>query len=345
MLKTKKILVVGFGRVWKLLCRQLIDTFESIHTSRLELIILNRTNDLSQLKYLFKYDSVYWKIDIDISGDSDTIYYKNSSVRFINSPNLEEAFLHQNIDLAINSTPSKKIAEELWELWKKYSITIFHTNHKKWLKNLVYGVNDNIDWSIKQNVTCTICDVSWTAGVIQRIAEEFKINFLSFMSIHPALAYQNILDKTLDQESAHWWVGQHNLSRSFFNNIIPKNTTAWKALEDVVGISLENKILSYSIRIPTTSVTMADIVMETKNDINKSEVIEALVRLQNENDSIFLEYDQITSLDIIRTQYLSVVYMDSLQVLNKHIKMTIFYDNEWWYITNVVRLAWKALFY
>lgn len=330
----KRILLIGFWRIWKVLCRQFCEEFSSIWW--FEILVFNRTYDIEQLKYLFKFDSVYWKMEVNPCREKNSLEYKKSIIRFFPFDDIKN-FNLRDVVFIVNSTPSARVGNYVAELGKKNNIHVLHTRYDKDLHNVVYWVNDKINWREQQNITSSICDVSWTAAVIWSIVNNLDIRFMNFLSVHPALAYQNILDKAIDQENTHWWKGQHNLSRSFFNNIIPKSTSAGLALENIFT-EIKGKICSYSIRIPSLSVTMADIMIELGSNVNQA-IVEKIFRdLECSNNSVFLEYEQTTSLDFVWTKYLSIIYMDSLQVSENHVRFCLFYDNEWWYVNNVIRL-------
>ena len=159
--------------------------------------------------------------------------------------------------------------------------------------------------------------------------------------MHPRLSYQNLLDGSLKSVSnpGHNWK-DYSLGRDSITNLIPKKTTAVKAVTKCLN-NLENKILGISFRIPTSIVCASDLTIKVKTKIDSQAISNLFKKLSSTKKNIF-EYqtERLVSSDHLGTTKSVIIDSNFIDVIDANlIKMIIWYDNEWGYSNRVVDIA------
>ena len=129
--------------------------------------------------------------------------------------------------------------------------------HKQ--KILILGANEN-SYSYKKHniISSSICDASAIGPVLSELEKKFGIEKGFITTLHPRLSYQNVLDGSLKSVSnpGHNWKN-YSLGRDSISNLIPKNTTAVKAVTKCLK-KLDNKLSGLSFRVPTANVSISN---------------------------------------------------------------------------------------
>ena len=146
----------------------------------------------------------------------------------------------------------------------------------------------------KQNIiSSSICDASALAPVLYELDKNFGISKGFITTLHPRLSYQNLMDGSLKSVSSpgHNWK-DYSLGRDSISNLIPKNTTAVKAVVKCVK-NLKNKLEGISFRIPTSIVCASDLTIELKRNISERKISELFIKLSKKK-VIFLVFKKKT---------------------------------------------------
>lgn len=331
----------GLGRIGRAVTR--------IATSSKDLkisVINDIDEDVKNLTYLLKYDSIYGKFNQKIQSISkDEISINNKDIKFYSEKTIDKVpWSKHNVDLVIdasgvekNVTLSKKI------LSKKLSkVIITHSPDKNIDFTMIFGVNEQNFNNKKHNIiSSSICDASALAPVLSEIEKKYGIQNGYVTTLHPRLSYQNLLDGSLKSVSnpGHSWKN-YSLGRDSISNLIPKKTTAVKAVTKCLK-SLNGKISGISFRVPTSIVCASDITLKLNKNTNKKELTNHFKRLSQTKKNIF-EYQEesLVSMDYLGTTKSVIIDANFIEVLGSNlIKMVIWYDNEWGYSNRVVDIA------
>ncbi len=123
-------------------------------------------------------------------------------------------------------------------------------------------------------------------------------------------------------------------------NIVPASTGAAKAIGKVIP-KLEGKLDGMALRVPTSTGSVIDIVLELEKNTTKEEINSLLE--SKKGDVIGFTMDPIVSSDVIGTNKATVVDGLSTNVLDvdgkQLVKVITWYDNEMGYTTQMVRTA------
>ena len=182
---------------------------------------------------------------------------------------------------------------------------------------------------IVSNASCTTNSI---CPVLQFINETYGIKKANFTTIHAATASQNVIDTNKFK---------NRTSRSVINNIIPHTTGASKSITKLIP-SLENKIKGTSVRVPVSNVSMIDLNVTMLEKVNFEHLMEQLESC----NYIVVNKENLVSSDFNTTCVPSIIDKpSSFQLIernseNEHdeFKLMIWYDNEWSYSSQVVKL-------
>jgi glyceraldehyde 3-phosphate dehydrogenase len=198
---------------------------------------------------------------------------------------------------------------------------------------VVLGVNDE-DYEPRKHhiVSNASCTTNCLAPVAKVIHETFGIERGLMTTTHAYTNDQRILDLThKDLRRA----------RAAAMNIVPTTTGAAKAI-GLVMPALKGKLHGLSLRVPTSTVSVVDLVVDLKKPATTEDVNGALKAAANGKLKGVLEYtdEPLVSSDFRGNPASSIVDGLSTVVLEgKMAKIISWYDNEWGYSCRVGDLA------
>lgn len=330
-----RVAINGFGRIGRLVFR-IMEEDENF-----EVVAINDLTDASQLAYLLKYDTNHRNYRCDeISSDSENLIVGNRKIRvFAQSDPSTLPWGDLDIDVVFECTgfftEKDKAMAHINAGAKK---VIISAPAKGDLKTIVYNVNDNILDGSEQIISAASCTTNCLAPVLNVIENEFGIVKGYMTTVH---AYTND-QATLDV--AHKKGIYARRGRAAAANIVPASTGAASAIGKVIP-SLEGKMQGTAMRVPVTTGSVVDLVLELKRNTSVDEINSVLKNSVNE--TLGYTEDPIVSSDIIGNHFGGVV--DSLltsvnEVDGKQlVKIVAWYDNEMGYSAQMVRTAKKLM--
>ena len=335
----KKIGINGFGRIGRITAR-----VNALHDD-FELAVINDINPyIENMAYLFKYDSTYGKYKDEVTSTKNEININGNSARYYSYHNINEVpWEKHGVELVIDATGVTENVFGAKELTKKQDIKalITHSSSDSDIE-IIMGINDEKLNSNHKVVSNSICDANAIAHVLKWIHDEYEIASGSVTTLHPWLSYQNLVDGISISQSTPGVVwNDYALGRASTDSIIPKNTTAVTALEKVLP-ELDNKIMSFSYRIPTDIVASSDITLQTRKTPSSEEFVDFIKSKISKSSYVRANYESLVSLDYEQEEYSAVLDMQWLKVENGMIKIILWYDNEWGYSCRVLDLV-KAM--
>ena len=337
----KRIAINGFGRIGRAIAKineknQLFD-----------LVLINDINPHPEnLAYLFKYDSTYGKFDGDVFHGEETIVINQNKSRYSSHASLDKIPWDElSIDLVIdcsgvakNISDGKSLIQE-----KKFKKMIVTNSYEDVDNEIIMGVNDGELSSNDNVVSNSICDANAIAHIMKWLDEEFEILGGSLTTLHPWLAYQNLVDGTSISSSNPGVVWKdYALGRASTGNLIPKNTTAMTAVEKVLP-NLKGKVLSFSYRIPTDIVASSDITLNLGKNLSESELKIFFEKKCASSQYIDINYESLVSMDYEMQEASGIIDGQWVKTNKNVVKIILWYDNEWGYSSRVLDLAKKLL--
>ena len=152
-------------------------------------------------------------------------------------------------------------------------------------------------------------------------------------TVHAATATQ----KTVDGPSMKDWRG----GRGILENIIPSSTGAAKAVGKVLP-ELNGKLTGMAFRIPTSDVSVVDLTAELNSASDYDAICEAMKAASEGSMKGVLGYtdEKVVSTDFVGSPLASTFDAEAgMSMDDTFVKMVSWYDNEYSYTCNLLRLA------
>ncbi|OQS55432.1 GPD [Ecytonucleospora hepatopenaei] len=314
----------GFGRIGKNIFKILLE----------RKILVGMINDpiidLKYILYTLKHDSTYVNNGITAMECEGGIMVNNNFIAI--SHEKEPSKIHwksQKVDFVVEASG---IFNSFEGANKHDAKRIICTGPSKDIKMVVHGINQHeIDFSKEKTIiSAASCTTNCIVPILKIINDKYDIISGSFNSIHALTISQSTVDK---------YNKNYRLGRSCFN-IIPSTTGASDAIECVLP-EMKNKIKGIATRVPVIDVSMVDLNLLLKKEVENIEEICKEIQINSEKYKNVLSYtvESVVSSDLIGNPFSCVVDVNaSLLINNKFIKIVCWYDNEHAYSCRVVDL-------
>lgn len=327
----KRIAINGFGRIGRLVFR----IMES--DPDLEIVAINDLTDAKQLAYLLKYDTSHRNYRVDeISYENDEIIVGNHRIKVYAEKDPQNLpWKELNIDLVFECTGlftnEEKAHAHITAGAKK---VIISAPAKGDLKTVVYNVNNDILDGSEEIISAASCTTNCLAPVLNILDKEFHIQKGYMTTVH---AYTN---DQANLDVAHKKGIESRRGRASAANIVPASTGAASAIGLVIP-ALKGKLDGMAMRVPVTTGSVIDLVLELEKNTSVEEINECFRK--NQNETIKITMDPIVSSDVIGSSFGAIVdglLTNILEVDGKQIvKVIAWYDNEYSYSSQMVRTA------
>ncbi len=326
-----KVAINGFGRIGRLAFRLMEENPEY------EVVAINDLTDAEQLAYLLKYDTNHGNYRIDeISFKDDYIIVGKRKVKVYSEQDPEKLpWKELKVDVVFECTGYFTSYDTAMAHVKAGAKKVIISAPAKGdLKTIVYNVNHQTLTGEEQIISAASCTTNCLAPVVNVIDKKFGIKKGFMTTIH---AYTND-QATLD--IAHKKGIKSRRGRACAANIIPATTGAASAIGKVCP-NLEGKMDGVAMRVPVTTGSVVDLVLELDKKVTIEEVNNAFKSACNRS----LQYteDPIVSSDVIGRRCGAVVDGLSTNVLDSEngqlVKVVAWYDNEMGYTSQMVRTA------
>ncbi|MFA6666101.1 MAG: type I glyceraldehyde-3-phosphate dehydrogenase [Armatimonadota bacterium] len=325
-----KVGINGFGRIGRISLRAMLERYPD----DIEVVALNDLVDAKTNAHLFKYDTNYgvFKGDV-VAEDKDIIINGKKLCVFAEKDPANIPWGDLGVDVVLESTgfftDATKAKAHLKGSVKKVIISAPAKNEDV---TVVLGVNEEMydpkNHHIISNASCT---TNCLAPVAKALQDEFGIVKGFMTTVHAYTNDQKILDQ------AH---KDPRRARAAAMNIIPTTTGAAKAIALVVP-ELKGKMHGLSLRVPTSTVSLVDLVVEFPKEITEQQINDTLKAAANGKMKGFLGVtdDPVVSIDFKGDPRSSIVDAQSTMVLGGNMaKVLAWYDNEWGYSNRVADL-------
>jgi len=327
-----KVAINGFGRIGRQVTRIVADKWKD---SDIELVAINARADIKTLAHLLKYDSAYGKFNGTVEVLEDALVINGKKVKvFTISEASNIPWGELGVDIVIESTgvytKRDKAMEHINAGAKKIVITAPATDEDV---TVVMGVNEN-DYDSKKHsiISNASCTTNCLAPFAKVLHEKFGIVHGLMTTIHSYTNDQRILDKThKDLRRA----------RSAAESIIPTTTGAAKAVGKVLP-ELKGKLNGFSLRVPTPTVSVTDLVCNFSVDVTAEAINAALKEAAEGSLKGILGYSEepLVSIDYKGDDRSSIVdALSTMAIGDKMAKIVAWYDNEWGYSCRTVDLV------
>lgn len=326
---TVRVGINGFGRIGRNFYRAIREQGADI-----EVVGVNDLTDNRTLSLLLKHDSIMGPLDAKVEYDDESITVDGHRIVVSaerDPKNLDWGKL--GADIVIESTgffTKGEAAKAHIEAGAKK--VIISAPGKEVDGTFVYGVNHEDytdDMTVVSNASCT---TNCLAPLAKALDDAFGIESGLMTTVHAYTGDQRLHD------APHKDLRR---ARAAALNIVPTTTGAAKAVGLVLP-DLNGKLDGFAVRVPVPTGSLVDLTFVPKKDVTVEEVNAAMKKAsEDEKLSVAFEYsdEPLVSTDIQHNPHGSIFDSDMTRVLGNQVKVVSWYDNEWGYSNQLVRMT------
>ena len=344
-IKPKDVVLYGFGRIGRLLARELVSKTGKGDQLRLRAIVIREKNDaitLEKRASLLRYDSIHGDFMGSVVADAENnaLIINGTTVHVISANSPEEIdYTKWNIKnaLVIDNTGAFTTQEALSRhLKSKGAHKILLTAPGKGVPNIVHGVNQNEYNPDEIDIfSAASCTTNAITPILKVIEDSLGIVKGHLETIHAYTNDQNLVDNMHKK---------YRRGRAAALNMVITETGAGTAVAKAIP-SLEGKLTSNAIRVPVPNGSLVVLNLEV-NQTTTIETINAIIKKSALEGELVeqIKYslnNELVSTDIVGTSAPSI-YDSNATIVSKdgkNIVLYIWYDNEYGYSHQVIRLA------
>lgn len=340
----RDVVLYGFGRIGRLAARELIKQAGKGQQLRLRAIVTRGSsdNDIIKRAALLRSDSVHGAFKGSVVEDLEnkSLIINGQIVRMIDASNPEDIDYTQygiNNALIIDNTGVFTTREALARHMKAKGVgRVLLTAPGKEIPNVVYGINQGtLDVENETIYSAASCTTNAISPILKVINDEFGVVKGHIETVHAYTNDQNLLDNMHKKPRR---------GRSAAVNMVITSTGAGSAVTKVIP-DMKDKLTANAVRVPTPNGSLAILSLELNKTTSLEEVNNVIRRASLEGElvnQIYYSYDpELVSSDIIGNTCCSVYDSHATIVSNdgKNVVLYAWYDNEFGYTKQVIRLA------
>ncbi|MEY3620272.1 MAG: hypothetical protein RLZZ391_638 [Bacteroidota bacterium] len=344
-IKPKDVVLYGFGRIGRLLAREMMSKIGKGQQLRLRAIVTRDKNDailLEKRASLLRYDSVHGDFQGSVIADPDNnaLLINGTTVHIITANSPEEIdYTAYGIEdaLIIDNTGAFTTEEALKRhLTSKGAEKVLLTAPGKGVPNIVYGVNHEDynpdDVAIFSAASCTTNAIT---PVLKAVEDTLGVVKGHLETIHAYTNDQNLVDNMHKK---------YRRGRAAALNMVITETGAGSAVAKALP-SLAGKLTSNAIRVPVPNGSLVVLNLEVGKKTSIAAVNNIMKKYALEGELVEqIKYsinNELVSSDIVGTSAPAIFDSNATIVSGdgKNIVLYVWYDNEYGYSHQVIRLA------
>ncbi len=342
-IRPKDVVLYGFGRIGRLLARELMVKLGSGQQLRLRAIVTRGAINqevLEKRASLLMTDSVHGDFNgtVEVDASKNALIINGTTVYILSASAPEDIdYTQYGIEdaLIIDNTGAFRDDEALGRhLKSKGAHRVLLTAPGKGVPNIVHGVNHMDHDPEKVDIfSAASCTTNAITPVLKVIEEEYGIKKGHLETIHAYTNDQNLVDNMHNK---------YRRGRAAGLNMVITETGAGKAVSKALP-SLEGKLTSSAIRVPVPNGSLAILNLQLNTETTRDHVNDILKEAALNGGLVEqIKYEinnELVSSDIIGSSAPSIVDSNATIADGDTIVLYIWYDNEYGYSHQVIRLA------
>jgi len=342
-IKPKDVVLYGFGRIGRLAARELIKQAGKGEQLRLRAIVTRNNSDEQIIKRaaLLRNDSVHGAFEGTVVEDlaNKSIIVNGQNIKMIEAKQPEDIdYTTYGIEnaLVIDNTGVFKDKEALSRHLVNGASKVILTAPGSGVSNIVYGINEGeLDIDNDTIYSAASCTTNAISPIIKVVNDTFGIAKGHVETIHAYTNDQNLLDN---------FHKKPRRGRSAAINMVITSTGAGKAVTKVMP-EMADKLTANAVRVPTPNGSLAVMNLELDKEVTTEELNNAIKKEALEgklvNQIHFSVDEELVSSDIVGNTCCSVFDSPATIVSKngKNVVLYTWYDNEFGYTKQVIRLA------
>jgi glyceraldehyde 3-phosphate dehydrogenase len=326
-MSTVKVAINGFGRIGRLVYRQIYDM------QGIDVVAINDLTSPAVLAHLLKYDSAQGRFGQLVTATENSIVVNGDDIKvYAQKDPAQIPWGSHDVDVVIECTgfftDKAKAEAHLTAGAKRVVISAPATGD---LKTVVYNVNHSILDGSETVISCASCTTNCLAPMAKTLNDNFEIVTGIMSTIHAYTNDQNTLDAPHPK-------GDLRRARAAAANIVPNSTGAAKAIGLVLP-ELKGKLDGGAQRVPVITGSVTELYSILAKTVTVEEINAAMKAASNE--SFGYTEDEIVSSDVIGIHFGSLFDATQTKVMTmgdkQMVKTVSWYDNEMSYVSQLVR--------
>lgn len=344
-IKPKDVVLFGFGRIGRMLAREMMGRIGQGAQLRLRAIVVRDRHDATMLEKrasLLRHDSIHGDFhgSVVVDAKNNSLIINGATVRVISAANPEKVDYTKygiNNALLIDNSGAHTTNDALSKHLAAQGIDkVLLTAPGKDVPNIVYGVNHNdFDPDTTTIWSAASCTTNAITPVLKVVEDTLGIVKGHLETIHAYTNDQNLVDNIHKK---------YRRGRAAGLNMVITETGADTAVSRAIP-ALEGKLTSNAIRVPVPNGSLAVLNLEVERPTTIAEVNDILKHYALEGELVeqikYSVNNELVSSDIVGTAAPAI--FDSKATIvspdGKSVVVYVWYDNEFGYSHQVLRLA------
>lgn len=322
------VAINGLGRIGRAALKVILDTPE------LNLVAANDVATAENLSYLLRFDTVYGRYEKPVETNDGRLIVGGHSLRLLSEKDpaklpWKELAVEYVFECTGRFTRREELEKHLQAGAKKVILSAPAKSEE--IVTAVHGVNQPP--GNPTVISCASCTTNCIVPVAEIMARRIGVKKAIMTTVHAYTAGQALVD------------GPHKnirRGRAGAANLVPTSTGAALAAVKVLP-QYQNKFDGVAVRVPVTVGSLADLVFVTE----RRTTVEEVNRIFTEEAGspkyqgvLGVTNEPAVSSDIIKDSRASVVDLGMTQVVDGDlVKVFSWYDNEWGYVSQMIRSA------
>lgn len=344
-IQPKDVILYGFGRIGRLLAREMMCKIGKGNQLRLRAIVVRDKTDATLLEKrasLLRYDSIHGDFQGSVTADpeNNALIINGTTVHIISANSPEDVdYTNYGIEnaLLIDNTGAFTTEEALRRHMSSPGVEkVLLTAPGKGIPNIVYGVNHNEhspeDVDIFSAASCTTNAIT---PILKAVEDTLGVVKGHLETIHAYTNDQNLVDNMHKK---------YRRGRAAALNMVITETGAGSAVAKALP-SLAGKLTSNAIRVPVPNGSLVVLNLEVEKPTTVNEINEIMKHYALEGELVeqikYSMNNELVSSDIVGTSQ-PAIYDSNATIVSadgKNIVLYVWYDNEYGYSHQVIRLA------
>lgn len=350
VIKPKDVVIYGFGRIGRLAVRILSELMGRGEQLRLRAIVIRprkggdgHGEELVKRASLLRKDSVHGKLRgiVEVVPEDNQLIINSARVQMIFAEQPEDIdYTEYGIHnaLLIDSSGVWTDRTGLSRHLRPGIDKVLFTAPGKDIRNIVYGINhEDLDLNSEEDrIFCAAsCTTNAIAPVLKVLNDKLGIIQGHMETVHAYTSSQNLLDNYHKKERR---------GRAAATNMVITSSGASTALNEVLPV-LSGRITGSSIRVPIPDGSLAIMTLQLERATTLDEVNEIMRNAALFGDLfeqiMYSSSKEFVSSDVIGALACSVYDAPATKLSKdgKQLTVYIWYDNEYGYTRQVIRLA------
>ena len=328
-----RVAINGYGRIGRSVLRAL---YESKHREYIQVVAINELADCKTIAHLTKYDSTHGHFPGSVQLADSTLLVNGDNISIFQFKDISQLpWVTLNIDLVLECSGAftDRLTAEQHILAGAKKVLFSQPAEPNVDATIVIGVNEDSLNGNETIISNASCSTNCVVPVIKTLHEAFMVEGGVITTIHSAMNDQPVIDAYHHTDLRK--------TRAAIHSIIPVDTGLALGIDRMLP-ELAGRFEAQAMRVPTINVSVIDLSILLKKDVDVSSVNRGLKEASHGILSGIIGYTEepLASCDFNHDMRSGIVDASQTRVSQQRlVKVLIWFDNEWGYANRMLELA------